>query len=431
MKNISISKKLMLLLALPVAGLIAYSAFFAQQNYQHWRNLTQTQSLMRFAVTVGNLTHYLQIERGATAGFVQSKGERFAQDLPGYRAETDKNLVLLKESYGQVDTTGMPASFHTAVEAAIGNLNGLKDNRDAASQFKISAPEAAGYYTRAIAGLLNVMPIVVRQTDNAEINKRIAVYHEFLDAKERAGQERALMVSVFVANKIEPAQYRAFLDHGNTQKVLLELFEERALNEEVAFYKSKMAGPVVAEVETMRQTVIDKVAEGNFGIEPTKWFATATARINTLKEVESMLTLHINEIAANLADQARTALVINVILGMVTILVTVMLGIWIIRSIITALRALHETIVLAQSNSDLTQRVAVSGKDEIAQAGEAFNLLMSSVQGIIRNVAESAEQVRHGAGQVSDAVLEETSGFFTEIQEASKARNARTPVADQ
>jgi hypothetical protein len=35
------------------------------------------------------------------------------------------------------------------------------------------------------------------------------------------------------------------------------------------------------------------------------------------------------------------------------------------------------------------------------------------------------------AGQVSDAVLEETSGFFTEIQEASKARNARTPVADQ
>ena len=35
------------------------------------------------------------------------------------------------------------------------------------------------------------------------------------------------------------------------------------------------------------------------------------------------------------------------------------------------------------------------------------------------------------ARQVSDAVLEETSGFFTEIQEASKARNAERPVADQ
>jgi hypothetical protein len=35
------------------------------------------------------------------------------------------------------------------------------------------------------------------------------------------------------------------------------------------------------------------------------------------------------------------------------------------------------------------------------------------------------------ARQVSDAVLEETSGFFTAIQEASKARNAERPVADQ
>jgi Protein of unknown function (DUF4231) len=35
------------------------------------------------------------------------------------------------------------------------------------------------------------------------------------------------------------------------------------------------------------------------------------------------------------------------------------------------------------------------------------------------------------ARQVSDTVLEETSGFFTAIQEASKARNAEGPVAEQ
>ena len=419
MKNISISKKLIFLLALPLIGLIAYAAFFAQQNYHHWKNLAQTQSLMGFAVTVGNLTHYLQIERGATAGFVQSKGERFAQDLPGYRAETDKNLVLVKESFSQLDMDGMPAAFRTKVEAAIGKLDGLKGNRDAASGFTISAPEAAGYYTKTIGGLLDVMPMVVRQTEDAEIGKRMAVYHEFLDAKERAGQERALMVPVFVANKIEPAQYRAFLAHINIQNMLLEHFEESALPEEIALYKSKMAGPVAADVETMRQTVIGKVAEGEFGIEPTKWFAAVTNRINALKEVENMVTLHINEIAADLAAQARTALVMSIGIAMAAVLSTVMLGIWIIRSIIGAIRALHETIVLAQSNSDLTQRVAVSGKDEIAQAGEAFNLLMSSIQGIIRNVSESAEQVRRGAVQVSDATTKVTSGSQNQSEAAS------------
>ncbi|CAG0938373.1 Methyl-accepting chemotaxis protein McpB [Gallionellaceae bacterium] len=419
MKNISISKKLVFLLALPLLGLLAYSAISAQQNYQQWRNVAQTQSLMKLAVSLGNLAHYLQIERGATAGFVQSKGERFTQELPGYRAETDRNLALLKEIYGQVDMTGMPASFRTAVDAAISNLGGLKDNRDAASGFRISAPEAAGYYTRSIAGLLRVLPMISMQTDNAQINARMGVYKAFLGAKERAGQERALMVPIFVANKIEPAQYLTFLEHGSTQKVLLEHFAENALDKEIAFFKSKLTGPVVDDVETMRQTVISKVAEGNFNIEPTKWFAAATARINALKEVENVLTLHIDEIAAEQADQARSALALTVGFAMVNILVTIILGIWIIRSIITAIRKLHETIVLAQSNSDLTQRVEVFGKDEVGQAGEAFNLLMSSIQGIIRNVSESAEQVRHGAVQVSDATTRVTSGSQSQSEAAS------------
>lgn len=429
MKNISISKKLVFLLALPLLGLLAYSAISAQQNYQNWRNVAQTQSLMKLAVSLGNLAHYLQIERGATAGFVQSKGERFAQELPGYRAETDRNLALLKEAYGQVDMTGMPASFRTAVDAAISNLGGLKDNRDAASGFRISAPEAAGYYTRSIAGLLRVLPMISMQTDNAQINARMGVYKAFLGAKERAGQERALMVPIFVANKIEPAQYLVFLEHGSTQKVLLEHFAENALDKEVALFKSKLTGPVVDDVETMRQTVISKVAEGNFNIEPTKWFAATTARINALKEVENVLTLHIDEIAADQADQARSALALTVGFAMVNILVTIILGIWIIRSIITAIRKLHETIVLAQSNSDLTQRVEVSGKDEIGQAGEAFNLLMSSIQGIIRNVSESAEQVRHGAVQVSDATTRVTSGSQSQSEAASAMAAAMEQMA--
>ena len=418
-KNISISKKLMLLLALPLIGLMAYSAYFAQQSYQHWRNLTQTQSTMRFAVAIGDIVHSMQKERGASAGFLKSKGEKFSRELPEYRAETDRNLALLKEGYGQMGMDGMSASFRAASEAAMANLNGLKDNRDATSQFKASVPEAAGYYTRTIAGLLDLIPIIIRQTDNVEIDKRMTVYHEFLDAKERAGQERAHLASVFVANKIEPAQYRAFLDHVNTQEVLLGIFEKTALDGEVAFYKSKMADPAVAEVEALRQTVIDKAAEGNFNVEPTRWFASATARINALKDVENMLALNINRITADFAYRARTALLITVSLGMMVMLVTVMLGLWIIRNIIAALHALNETIVRVQSNSDLTQRVAIFGKDEIARAGEAFNLLMGSVQGIIRNVSESAGQVRQGAGQVSAATTKVTGGSQSQSEAAS------------
>jgi len=419
MKNISVANKLILLLLMPLAGLIVYSASSAQQNYQQWRNLAQTDSLMKLAVSLGNLTHHLQIERGATADFVQTAGEKFAQNLPVYRVETDQNLALLKENYGRVNMAGMPNSFRTAVEAALGRLNVLKDNRDAASQFKISAPEAAGYYTKTIAGLLDVMPVISGQTTDVQVGKHMAAYHAFLDAKERTGQERALMVPVFTANKIEPAQYLAFLGHLTAQQVYLEHFNESADDEERTFYKDKMAGTYAYEVDAMRKTVIDKAAEGNFGIEPAQWFASITVRINAMKDVENLIATRIQERAADLAAKARTALVINIGFGMAAISLAVMLGIWIVRSIIVPIRVLHQTISLVQHNNDLTQRMAVSGKDEIAQTGEAFNLLMGSVQGIIRNLSGNAERMHQSAHKVVTATTQVTSSSQAQSEAAA------------
>ena len=419
MKRISVVSKLILLLFMPLTGLIVYSASSVQQNYQQWRNLAQTESVIKLAVSLGNLAHSLQIERGATAGFVQPGDEKFARHLPGYRAETDQNLALLKKSYGQVNMTGMPNSFRTAIEAALGRLNDLKGNRDAASQFKISALEAAGYYTRIIGGLLDVMPDIAGQAADAQVVKRMVAYHAFLDAKEHAGQERTLMVPVFSANKIEPAQYLAFLGHLAAQQVYLEHFNESADDEGRTFYKNKITGAYADEVDAMRKTVVDKVAEGNFGIEPAQWFASATARINAMKDVENLIATRIQERAADNAAQSHAALVINIGCGIAAIFLSVMLGIWTARSIVGPIRVLHQTISLVQQNNDLTQRMTVSGKDEIAQAGEAFNLLMGSMQGIVRNLSGNAERMRQGARKVATAVTQMASSSQAQSEAAS------------
>ena len=262
MKNISISKKLILLLTLPLVGLVIFTAINAQQSYKEWRNLTQTEALMNVAVAIGNATHNLQIERGATAGFVQSKGERFASDLPGYRAETDQKIGALKNGYSQLNLASFPATLRSTMEAAMSKLDGLKDNRDAASQLRISAPEAAGYYTKTVAALLEVMPVIIEQAGDLKVAKQMVAYLSFLYAKERAGQERALMVPVFTANKIEPGQYKTFISHISAQQTHLDAFVNYATDEARTLFKSKMTGSSVDEVENMRKVVIEKMATG-------------------------------------------------------------------------------------------------------------------------------------------------------------------------
>ncbi|MFZ1809608.1 MAG: nitrate- and nitrite sensing domain-containing protein, partial [Candidatus Nitrotoga sp.] len=315
MKNISISKKLIMLLALPLIGLIIFSAINAQQSYREWRSLTQTEALMNVAVAIGDATHNLQIERGATAGFVQSKGERFANDLPGYRAETDQKIGVLKNNYAHLNTAGLPVSLRTTMDAAVSKLDGLKDNRDAASQFRITAPEAAGYYTKSVATLLEIMPVITEQASDLQVAKQMTAYLAFLYAKERSGQERALMVPVFTANKIEPAQYRTFIGHISAQQTHLDTFVNYATDEARALFKSKMAGSSVDEVETMRKAVIEKVAVGDFGIEPTKWFSSITSKINSMKEVENLLAERIRASSVATAASARTAFMASAIFG--------------------------------------------------------------------------------------------------------------------
>ncbi|CAH1205949.1 Methyl-accepting chemotaxis protein [Candidatus Nitrotoga sp. BS] len=424
MKNISISKKLILLLALPLIGLIIFAAINAQQSYVQWRSLTQTDVLMNVAVAIGDATHNLQIERGATAGFVQSKGEKFSNELPGYRADTDQKIGVLKSSYSHMSAADIPMSLRTAMDAAIGKLDGLKDNRDAASQFRIPAAEAAGYYTKTIAAMLEIMPVISEQTTDMQVAKQMTAYLAFLYAKERSGQERALMVPVFTANKIEPAQYQSFISQISAEKTYLETFVNYASDEARALYKNKMAGAAVNEVDAMRKVVIEKVAVGDFGVGPVKWFGSITAMINDMKDVENLLAERIRKSSDAAAARARTSFMGSAIFGLLSILVTVGAGMFIVKSIVGELSSLQKTIALIQSDNNLTHRIVVEGNNEIAATGHSFNLLIGSMQGIINNVIESSKQVRLSTTQLATASQQVTRSSQSQNEAAASTAAA-------
>lgn len=161
MKNLSISSKVALLLLIPLLSVIFYTVKNAKDNYQDWRSSSTTESLMELAIDLGNLTHRLQIERGATVGFIQSKGARFANDLPGYRAETDKSLAELKDQYSQINNaTDLPPAIKSTLNTTLAALDKLGDTRAAVSQLSVPAAEVAGYYTRTIAAILGTIPAI-------------------------------------------------------------------------------------------------------------------------------------------------------------------------------------------------------------------------------------------------------------------------------
>jgi methyl-accepting chemotaxis protein len=424
MKNLRIAAKIALLLLIPLLSVIGYTLQNVRHAYDEWQSLATTESLMDVAIALGDLTHNLQIERGATAGFVQSKGAKFAADLPTYRANTDKQLQALQTLFAQAQQQGMPEKLQQSLKTTFQALQQLPATRAAATGLTIPAPEAAGYFTRSISTLLDNIPAITEQTGNLTLIKRMTAYLAFLHAKERTGQERALLVPVFTADSIEPAQYRAFIGHMAAQQAYLSIFTGYVSDDIRALYQQNSGNEAAQAVDAMRKRVIDNTATGQFGIEPTQWFKNITIKINDMHAVEAMLTQQIKTAANTLAQQAHRNMLFNGALSLLLLLAMLGLAWWMAQSIIQPINELRDSMLQIERDKDLTRQLAVHGDDEVAHVAEGFNRLISSVRHSVANASHSASQVLGLAATLASTSLQVAGNAGRQSEAASAMASA-------
>ncbi len=79
----------MTLLALPMLGFIWLSVSSILQSANIKSEMSAIASLTQLSVIYSELVHEVQKERGMTAGYIGSKGTKFADKLKGQRKNTD------------------------------------------------------------------------------------------------------------------------------------------------------------------------------------------------------------------------------------------------------------------------------------------------------------------------------------------------------
>nr|MBP6711205.1 nitrate- and nitrite sensing domain-containing protein [Propionivibrio sp.] len=116
MKTTSVIQRLLLLASVPLIALAISIGTQTRQSYVDYRNSEQTLRLMDLSASAGNLIHTLQVERGATAGFLQSKGQKFADVLPGIRTRTDERLAAFRLEIDKSDSAALPSLVKATTE---------------------------------------------------------------------------------------------------------------------------------------------------------------------------------------------------------------------------------------------------------------------------------------------------------------------------
>ncbi|NNM80779.1 MAG: methyl-accepting chemotaxis protein [Gallionella sp.] len=148
-------------------------------------------------------------------------------------------------------------------------------------------------------------------------------------------------------------------------------------------------------------------------------YENLTAAIVPLRESEINESKKLFEDSAASYRTFRSVLIAMIACG---VLLAVLLGLSIIRGINRSVTELRGVMVKMSTDGDLSARVKIVGRDEIAQAAIAFNGLIEGFANIIRQVLANADTVSSTAAQLSASSLQIAQG--SQLQSEAAASTA-------
>jgi methyl-accepting chemotaxis protein len=330
---------------------------------------------------LSDIAHSLQVERGLTAGFIGSKGTKNITELSNARAQTDKVA-------GQFDaistslTEASRGSITAQNSAAKASLTSAIQLRQSVDSLSASGAQAFGSYTSAIANIVSIASDLVDEVGNPNVARQIGAYAELMKAKELAGQERGLANGFITVKKMDPARFAEFAAMAGGQQALIETFLLAQTPQRKASYSDRLSASS-KDIADLRSRILAGGQNADLsGLDSATWFATATKRIEQLKQIETDNLTDISDLAKAGASEAfRTLVIIGLLTlagGIVMIIFSAIMAMTVVRPIGKMVGAMGR---LARGEID-NAAIASGRKDEIGNMEQAVEIFRQSA---IRN----------------------------------------------
>jgi len=408
LNSISIKKKILILLFLPLLTTVIYASILLAQDYKLYREESVIEESVLLATKISALVHELQKERGRTAGFLGSRGQKFKIELIQQRKLTDQKLSQLREYLEKVDMEKIPSKTQSEIDEALNLLQKLNSIRNQIDALRITVEEAINYYTELNGQLLKTIGSFAKFSSDAKITRELTAYVDFLLAKERMGLEKAVLSIVFAKSRFTPELHTKFISLLSEERAFLQSFELIAPEKFVQFYRQTVTGHVVSEVERMENIAIKKAREGNFGIDPSYWFDTITQKINLMKKVEDMISTSLIQSIRDLKSASLREFIIVAVFSGVVIAVIIIVGVVVNRSITQTVSQIEKEIKEIADGKDFTRRIKVNTADEMKNIADSINYLIEASR-------EAIEQAKIAA-QENTSIAAELSATASEIE---------------
>ncbi len=420
----SVRAKIFGMALLPLMTALFFMLSAVWEKYQVSSEMDDHDKIAHFIINFGGVLHEIQKERGTSGVYLTSKGKKFATKMDGQRAQTDIALEKFKSIISDFDISTLSTEAQTSyshVGPALAELDTLRNNVTAQS---VSPAESLSQYSEINEELIHMVRDVVNIGGNSLMNKTRAGYYYFIEGKERAGIERALLASTFTQDKFTGGVYGKFIGIISKQDVYFQIFHDAATDKQKEVYSNFLIQPDVLATQKLRDIAVTKglsesaEAKG-LGVEASVWFDAISGKIELLKSMEDKIAESLVATSSNLKSTAFRDLFI--MLGLAVLLTAlVSIAVFIIAQGIVL--PLDHAVKMASEVSDgnLKGTLENDSRDEVGHLSRAMNTMVSDLGTTIASVNLVTDELSGSASEMS-SIAEQTLAGVVQQQDELQA----------
>jgi len=423
MNNLTIKGKMLVMSILQVITLMYFAGSATLDHFKYKSDIEKTEEMAKLCKGLSRLIHETQKERGMSAGYIGSNGKKFSTKLPNQRNLTDNKKNEYKTIISSINFDKYSKNLKNSIDILNRDLSKLNSIRNRVTSQNISLKEAVSFYTNMNKKILNVISETAKLAPNKTISTNLIAYLLFLNAKEKAGIERAVLSGTFAADKFAPGMYEKFLGLVTAQNTYINSFKSVACDCMKDIYRKYTADPSFQKVEEYRQIAIKKAQTGGFGVDPEEFFATITKKINQLKKIDDGI---IEQVEKNL-NKISSFAIWNVIIGLFAIVTMLIIAYFSVTGLQIRLNSVKNLIVKIAKEKDLTTEIRIYDNDEFGSIRKALKEFLTALY----NFASHAQKSAHRNKDVSNSLEKAFEKITENIQNEASIVEESVEEADK
>lgn len=304
LNNLNINRKLMLILAFPLLGLVYFAASSLLEQVATWQQVGRLEQLTNLSGQSSRLLKELQRERGRTGSYLGASGQRFGEELQQQQRATDVQVAALQEALRQLELEEFGSDFANTWQTFLQQLGQLENTRGKVRNLQLAVADGIGYYTSLNTLLLKTVDGLARVDAASELVAPVRSYVSALYASEAAGIERATLSAAFSANDLPRPVLQRVITLMANQDMHVEALLAATSPGQQQLFRQTLQVPVTEQVGQLRQQAVER-SGGNLGVDAGQWFDLATVKIDLYHDVAASYATDLIQAASRLIERAR------------------------------------------------------------------------------------------------------------------------------